>query len=55
MEETTQEIDFNGQDENTFFYTSDKKIAKLDDEYLLAKIQERYPELNQNAEEYTLK
>lgn len=36
--EDEQELEFSTGEMNSFFYTSDKQIEKLDDNFILAKI-----------------
>ena len=53
--EDEQELEFSTGEMNSFFYTSDKQIEKLDDNFILAKIQEHYPDFSQDTEENLLK
>lgn len=39
-----QEQDFAQGDVNSFFYTNDRQIEKMDDTFVLAKISEKYPD-----------
>lgn len=37
--------DFTQEDLNGFFYTNDRRIKRMDDELVVAKLAERYPDL----------
>ena len=57
MSEMTQDSDqdFNSDDYNSFYYTSDKQIRKLDDKFIISKIIEKYPDFIGNKSENILK
>ena len=48
-------MDFNAEDFNGFFYTSDKQIRKMDDMLIIARIIEKYPDFSRMDDENTLK
>ena len=52
---TDAELDFNTEDYNGFFYTSDKQIKKMDDAFIVSKIVEKYPDFTTNGNENLLK
>lgn len=39
----------------SFYYTNDKQIRRMDDEFILAKITEKYPDFSPNKKETILK
>lgn len=47
--------DFNSDDYNSFYYTSDKQIRKLDDKFIMSKIIEKYPDFIGNKSENIIK
>lgn len=49
------ELDFNFEDSNGFYYTSEKAIRKMDDAVVLAKLSEKYPDFSYNTRENLLK
>ena len=57
MSDITQDSDqdFNSDDYNSFYYTSDKQIRKLDDKFIMSKIIEKYPDFLGNKGENILK
>lgn len=54
-EESEYSCDFNSEDFNGFFYTADKHIKKMDDELIISKIIERYPDFADKDNENLLK
>ncbi len=42
--ESDQEYDFSSDDMNSFFYTNDKQLVRMDDRFILAKVTEKYPD-----------
>jgi hypothetical protein len=53
MEET--DIEDGNPSINSFYYTNERHIKKMDDVFILSKIQEKYPELTQDSSENILK
>ena len=47
-------LDFN-EDSNGFFYTNEKQIKRMDDDIILSKIIEKYPDFVPENDENTLK
>jgi hypothetical protein len=47
-------LDFN-EDSNGFFYTNEKQIKRMDDDIILSKIVEKYPDFVPDNDENTLK
>jgi len=52
--EANADLDFNS-DGNGFYYTSDKQIRRMDDSFILAKLTEKYPDLDPASSELILK
>ena len=53
---TTSSIeDFNNTVENSFFYTSDKKINSIDDIEIMRKLLSKYPDFNQQNKDTMLR
>lgn len=42
--EIDQEYEFSPGDMNSFFYTNDKQLVRMDDKFILAKVTEKYPD-----------
>lgn len=51
----TEDFNIDSQDINLFYYTNDKHIRKMDDKFILSKVQEKYPDLTQNSDDNILK
>ena len=49
------DLDFNVEDNNGFYYTSDKQIRKMDDTFIMSKISEKYPDFISDSGENLLK
>lgn len=49
------ELDFNGNDSNGFYYTSEKALKKMDDAFVLSKLSEKYPDFSHETNENSLK
>lgn len=49
------ELDFNSDDSNGFYYTSEKAIRKMDDAFVIAKLAEKYPDFSHDTRENSLK
>lgn len=52
---TDVELDFNSDDYDGFYYTSDKQIKKMDDAFIISKIVEKYPDFVSSENENLLK
>lgn len=48
-------LDFNTDDYNGFYYTSEKQIRKMDDSFILSKLIEKYPDFVPSNAENLLK
>lgn len=48
-------LDFNSDDYNGFYYTNEKQIRKMDDEFIISKIIEKYPDFVSASSENLLK
>ena len=55
IEENTEEIGIDANSLNSFYYTMDNRLKKLDDKIILAKITEKYPEFRLDTPEKILK
>ena len=49
------ELDFNSDDSNGFYYTSDKAIKRMDDAFIIDQLAEKYPDLSHETGENALK
>ena len=49
------DLDFNSDDFDGFYYTSEKSIRKMDDSLILSKLSEKYPDFRKDANENILK
>ena len=49
------ELDFNSDDSNGFYYTSEKAIRKMDDAFVISKLAEKYPDFSHDTRENSLK
>ena len=49
------DLDFNSDDFDGFYYTSEKSIRKMDDALILSKLSEKYPDFRKDASENILK
>lgn len=52
--EENADLDFNSEG-NGFYYTNDKQIRRMDDSFILAKLSEKYPDLDPSSSELILK
>lgn len=55
INEESQELDFNSDDFNSFYYTNEKQIKKMDDTFILSKITAKYPDFRTDSNENILK
>ena len=49
------DLDFNGNDSNGFYYTSEKALRRMDDAFILLKLAEKYPDFRHETPENSLK
>ena len=49
------ELDFNGDDSNGFYYTSEKALRKMDDAFVISNMSEKYPDFSHETNENSLK
>lgn len=49
------DLDFNSDDFNGFYYTSEKSIRRMDDVLILSKLGEKYPDFRHDTNENVLK
>ena len=54
-QQENSELDFNTDDYNGFYYTSEKHIRKMDDAFIISKIIEKYPDFGNKDDENSLK
>ena len=54
-EQNENELDFNSDDYNGFYYTNEKQIKKMDDSFIISKIIEKYPDFSDKNSENLLK
>lgn len=52
---TDADLDFNVDDYSSSFYSQEKQLKKLDDDYIMSKIIEKYPDFTENRKEQMLK
>lgn len=55
MDSSENELDFNSSDYSSFFYTNEKQIVKMDDQYVISKIIEKYPDFSISKKDSVLK
>jgi hypothetical protein len=55
VDEEYVELEFNSSDYNSFYYTNDKQIRRMDDKFILSKIIEKYPDFSDKSCENLLK
>lgn len=54
-ENNNQECDFSPSEINSFFYTNEKQIRRMDDKFILSKITEKYQDFKQSSSESLIK
>jgi len=54
-EHEQNELDFNTDDYNGFYYTNEKHLKKMDDKFILSKVIEKYPDFSKSDDENILK